>query len=298
MNIAIIGLGLIGSTLKRKAETRNWDIKFILKSDGVYKDDKKIDELQNYQNYCDNLDLVFLAIPTQDDGTIAYNYIKTFIEKNIPIVTCEKGALSNYFTELKPSLSKIGYSATVGGGTRLLKHVKKQEMHAIVNGTLNYVFDEIAKGISFEQAIEQAKKLGYAEPGANNPIEILNKEATEDVPMKAVILCNIAGFSPIRAKDIETQEINEQQLQQIIKENRRYIVSITKEKQEHIGGFTHQIEDYILSAGFRIPPKQLILSGVDNALLINDKFVTGPGAGPDPTTEAMLKDAEELITNQ
>jgi len=171
-------------------------------------------------------------------------------------------------------------------------------MHAIVNETLNYVFDEIAKGTSFDQAIEQAKKLGYAEPGANNPIEILNQEATGDVPMKAVILCNIAGFSPIRAKDIETQEINEQQLQQIIKENRRYIVSITKEKQEHIGGFTHQIEDYILSAGFRIPPKQLILSGVDNALLINDKFVTGPGAGPDPTTEAMLKDAEELITNQ
>ena len=102
MKIGIIGAGNIGSELYRKAIALGWDVRFLVKADGVYKDlDEKIDEVDNYLNYCDGLDVVFLAIPTFDDGKTAYDYMISLLEKEIPVVTCEKGALSNYFPELK-----------------------------------------------------------------------------------------------------------------------------------------------------------------------------------------------------
>jgi len=324
VKVGIIGAGHIGSTLYNKVKANGWEIKAVLKDDGIYKDmSEKIDNLENYQNYLSGLDIGFLAIPTFDDGKTAFGYMHFLLDQNIPVVTCEKGALSNYFPELEKWLPKIGYSATVGGGTRLLRYLEErigqniEEIHAVLNGTLNYIFDEVSRGRSLGEVVEETRKLGYAEPGANDPLEIINKEATGDIPMKSSILFNLCRFTskPIRAKDIKVQKIKEHELASLIQEasNRRFIVSITRKDNDKkiIGGFKHGVDDWIISAGFKHIAEnplysQLVPSGVNNALLICEGEygkdgtyrLTGQGAGSGPTTASMIKDAIHLIEKQ
>jgi aspartokinase/homoserine dehydrogenase 1 len=313
INVAIIGKGRIGTELYRKIISKNWNVKFILDIDGFY---KNLSEKMNPPKDCyEELDIAFLAIPTLDDGFTAFNHIQSFLKRGIPIVTCEKGAFSNYFSELMDWKNNIGYSATVGGGTRMLRYMeekinqKTKKIYAIINGTLNYIFNEVSEGKGIKEVAEETKKLGYAEPGARSALEIINKEMV-DVAMKSSILFNMCKFTPIpiRAKDIQIRKISEFEFEELIKEakNRRCIVSITKEDNEEdvIGGFKHRVDGWIISIGFKRIDKnpifsELITKGVDNALIIcNGKYnyrLSGPGAGAEPTTESMIKDAEDLL---
>ena len=326
--IGIIGTGNIGSELYKKLISKSWDIGCIVDVDGVFTTitkTKKLDDVRNYTEHLNGLDLVFLAIPTLDDGFIAYEYIKNCLAKNVPIVTCEKGALSNYFAdlELDLNLGKIGYSATVGGGSRLLRYLKErigpqvEEIHAIINGTLNYIFSGLAEGRSLGEVIEETKRLGYAEPGAKHLLDVINKEAIDDARMKSTILFNICNLNPhrIRAKDIKPYRIKASELKKLNREaqNRRYIVSIEKNgnrEKDVIWGFKHHIGNWCLSAGFKHIDdnplfRKLIPEGVDNAVLISEGefgrdgtyIVSGPGAGPGPTTNSMIIDAENILFN-
>lgn len=324
--VGIIGTGNIGQELYRKLTQKGWKINWVIGTDGIFTGipkTKRIDDSKNYQKYLKDLDLVFLSIPTMDDGYIAYNYIKNCLAKNVPVVTCEKGALSNYFKELESDINqgRIGYSATVGGGSRLLKYLKErigsqvEEMHAVVNGTLNYIFSGLTEGRSLGEVIEETKKLGYAEPGAKHPLDVINKEAIDDVRMKSAIIFNICDLSKskIKAKDIKPNKIKNSELKKLTREaqNRRYIVSIEKAddlEEDVIWGFKHRVGDWCISAGFKHLNdnplfRKLIPEGVDNAVLISEGefgkdgayVLSGPGAGAGPTTNSMIIDAEAIL---
>ena len=318
MKAGLVGAGLIGSTLADKLCMDDWEVGFVARRSGVYSSGERLGDLDSYDNYCDGVDVAFLAIPTLDDGSTAHEYMRTFLGHGIPVVTSEKGAMSNYFAELEPSLNMIGYSATVGGGTRLLRYLREMsgsnvvEVHGVLNGTLNYVFDQVSRGRSLGEVVEETKRLGYAEPGAHNPVDVVNGEL-HDVAMKASIVFNSCGLATkrIRARDIEYTQIDGADLRRLVREaaDRRFIVSITREDGDNdmIGGFTYCIDGWNISAGFRRVQEspmfqQLIPSGVNNALMIVEGeygsdgtyVVKGQGAGAKPTISSMMKDAERL----
>ena len=69
MKVAIIGAGNIGKELYKKTQQLGWSVSVIVKKDAVYKDlENKLDKPDNYQKYCNGLDIAFLCIPTADDG--------------------------------------------------------------------------------------------------------------------------------------------------------------------------------------------------------------------------------------
>ncbi len=350
VSVGIIGKGNIGKEVYRRVVSKGWDVKWVADSNGFFCGEHRA-TLDDYSAFLKGLDVVFLAIPTMDSGETAYNYIRSCLNANVPIVTCEKGALSNYFSELEEAVKSrkshshhflleqmLGYSAAVGGGTRMLPYLSErnssriEEIHAVINGTLNYIFDELSLGKNLEETVQETQRLGYAEPGAKSALEVLNKEAAGDIPMKAAILFNHSNLAAerIRAEDISVKSIEPRQLSDLMNEakHRRYIVSIIKQKtdvnnadgnreyskredrveREIIGGFEYQAGDWHLSAGFReISENPLfclfIPHGVNNALLIAEGeegkdgvyVLTGPGAGSSPTAAAMLRDAEKIL---
>ena len=313
IKVGIIGTGRIGTELLKRGTEKGWEI-ITATASGVYAGEgEKIGELDNWFEYFRKLDIICLCIPTLDDGEIAFRYIKPLVENGKPVVTCEKGSLGNYFPELKPWIDKIGYSATVGGGTRLLHWLKERltpgikEIHLIINGTLNYIFDGLSRGRTLDEMVEEAKRLGYAEPGAHGLAEVINTEAGKDIPMKTSVLLNICGFGEIRAKNIDVQTITEEDLKRLAKEaiSRRYIVSITREenKEDMVGGFKFDLGGWHVSAGFKNCSNplllQLVLPGVSNAALIHGldgiRLLKGPGAGAVSTVGSMMKDIENLL---
>ncbi|MDP3990563.1 MAG: hypothetical protein Q8Q01_05155 [archaeon] len=327
----IIGRGLIGSELYKRLIKKKWDVVGVANRSGFSKNSSatgavipiavRYDTPSEVMDafFKEDVDVMFLAIPTLDDGQIAQEYIKDSISAGIPIVTCEKGALGNYFNEVfNPEM--LGYSAAVGGGTRLLRYARTQcggqveEIHAVVNGTLNYIFEGLSNGRSLGEVVDETIGLGYAEPGTENPLDVLNKEAVGDVPMKAAILYNVCGLTEnkIRAKDVERKELSDKDLSSLVREakKRRYIVSFTRDGrvEDVIGGFKCQIGEWRISAGFKNIDENplyhsLMPEGVNNALLISEGRygkdghykVSGPGAGAAPTASAMIKDAVDLL---
>ena len=325
-NVGIIGFGNIGMELYRKILGMGWNVAFVIKSDGIYRHfngNNAVAKIEGISDYRDaeglaELDMVFLAIPTADDGKTALGYIRFFNDvMGIPVITCEKGSPANYFREAT-EMSMLGYSASVGGGTRLLKFLNERmspnvkEIHCVLNGTLNYIFDTVArKGMPLGEAAALAQQLGYAEPGAKDILEIINGEAVGDVPMKVCILMNSCGLvkEPIRAKDIRKEKITGTGLMTILYEKRRHIVSFTRrDNREYvIGGFSFYTGDWLVSAGFKRIPKGSLLEkavpeGVNNSMLVSEGrdgrdgvyILTGPGAGAGPTTASMIKDAENF----
>ena len=321
----IIGFGNIGKKLYEKLLENGWKVTFIVTSEHVFGDspDNPKDKSENWLNYCRDVDIVFLAIPTFDDGRTAFNYITAVIEKGIPVVTCEKGALSNYFAELKPILNRIGYSATVGGGSGMIHFLQRRffsgirEVHAIVNSTMNYIWDDLGMGNPLGHIVEEVKRLGYAEPGEKDPIRIILGEAGPDVTKKTSILFNLC-FRPktiLHAKDIKVV-LTDEMVRQAITEamSRRFVVSFErdgnfKEKDNDIVAFTHHIEGWVISGGFKRTDSPLIARLCNSATWVNNAILTvegedgsggiylcvGPGAGASPVATAMIRDAEGLL---
>lgn len=317
MKACIIGAGRIGTALYKRLIAGGWEVGGVLDVDGIYTDPsmrEKIGEPGEWGRYFEGSDVAFLAIPTHRKGDIAYAYIQSLTALGIPTVTCEKGAMSNFYQELENRLDMIGFSATVGGGTRMLRFLRERggpevrELHGVANGTLTYISDEVSKGAGLTDAANRAKERGYAEPGAETAHDVIRAEACQDVPMKSTIVFNIGGFGqPVRARDIGVDEFGEDEFKALLDDfpNRRYIVSITREQPDGdaIGGFSHRTGDWVIYGGFRRVGsnplfERLVLSGVDNGLVIcedDDTYtLTGSGAGPRPTTLSMLRDARKL----
>jgi len=321
----IIGFGNIGKKLYEKLLENGWKVTFIVTSEHVFGDspDNPKDKSENWLNYCRDVDIVFLAIPTFDDGRTAFNYITAVIEKGIPVVTCEKGALSNYFAELKPILNRIGYSATVGGGSGMIHFLQRRffsgirEVHAIVNSTMNYIWDDLRMGNPLGHIVEEVKRLGYAEPGEKDPIRIILGEAGPDVTKKTSILFNLC-FRPktiLHAKDIKVV-LTDEMVRQAITEamSRRFVVSFEREgnfrkENSDITAFTHRVDGWVINGGFKRTDSPLIARLCNSATWVNNAILTvegedgsggiylcvGPGAGASPVATAMIRDAEGLL---
>ena len=71
-----------------------------------------------------------------------------------------------------------------------------REVHAIVNSTMNYIWDDLRMGNPIGHIVEEVKRLGYAEPGEKDPIKIILGEAGPDVTKKKFQSCLIFVFVP------------------------------------------------------------------------------------------------------
>ncbi|HEX5456002.1 MAG TPA: hypothetical protein VFW77_01410 [Candidatus Saccharimonadales bacterium] len=328
-----VGYGNVGQAVPERAvELGLEQSPHIVRSSHVYgaqdgEPTRSSEEFWTDPEITDGVDVAFLAIPSFDDGNTARDIIKGLVERGIPVVTAEKGALANHYAELDPIMDRIGISATVGGGTQMTPALTRQlstrtrQVHGVVNGTVNFVADGIANGRTAGQVIDEAVSLGYAEPGASNHLEVMNGELVGDIPKKASILWNTV-FRPIFAPDqvlshtdLKQPELDQDGFNRLIAEagSRRYILSIVREgdelpEEDTIVGFRQPVDDdWVIMGGFRrITDNPLFqplkIAGPGNGAVIangpNESdgtyvVASGPGAGPGPTSAAMVLDAEQ-----
>ena len=208
--VIIVGAGTIGTELKRQLLGHGYQVlahassKIVRFHGGqerqIERRGDSTEILSAIRPILHLADAVMSAIPTSDTGQIERNYIEFLLTQGLSIVTCSKGAMAHHYAALRahPGFHRLGFAASVGGGTDMLEMLKRRELnredaivHAVVNGTLNFVWSTIQAGGSFSAAISDAKALGYAEPDNDDPVAIVNGEL-KDVAMKAAILHNVA----------------------------------------------------------------------------------------------------------
>ena len=141
---------------------------------------------------------------------VADSYL-SLLENNISVVTANKIAASSaysHYLRLKQTALDHGvkflFETNVGAGLPIISTIndlrnsgdKILRIEAVLSGTLNFIFNEIAADVPFSETIHRAKEQGYSEPDPR--IDLSGK----DVIRKLVILAREAGY-PVEQKDVE-----------------------------------------------------------------------------------------------
>ncbi|MFI0479366.1 homoserine dehydrogenase [Actinomadura sp. 9N215] len=131
------------------------------------------------------------------------------------VITANKALLAEDGATLFAAAREYGadlyYEASVAGAIPLLRPLRESlvgdHVHrvlGIVNGTTNYVLDQMdTHGAGFNDALEEAQSLGYAEADPTADVEGF------DAAAKAAILAQLAFHTPVTAADVHREGITE-----------------------------------------------------------------------------------------
>ena len=232
------------------------------------------------------------------DGEPAASHCRWALESGKHVVTTNKGPVALHGAELKQLAAQKGlffeYEGAVMSGTPVIRMAKQTLAGAyllgfqgILNGTSNYILGQMESGLSFEKALTQAQKLGYAEADPTADIEGF------DVRLKVAVLANEllgASLSPATIPCKGIAHLTDDDLSEAARAGERWKL---------IGSAQKQANGDILAS---VCPKRLPLShplagisGATNAVafqtgLIDTVTVSGPGAGRIETAYALLSD--------
>ena len=136
---------------------------------------------------------------------------QTFLEHNISVVAANKiAASSDYdsYIKLRQTARDRGvwfrYETNVGAGLPIIGTIndlcnsgdKILKIEAILSGTLNFIFNEIAADVPFSETVRRAKEQRYSEPDPRIDL------SGTDVIRKLVILTREAGYK-VEQDDVE-----------------------------------------------------------------------------------------------
>jgi len=136
---------------------------------------------------------------------------QTFLEHNISVVAANKiAASSDYdsYLKLRQTARDRGvwfrYETNVGAGLPIIGTIndlcnsgdKILKIEAILSGTLNFIFNEIAADVPFSETVHRAKEQRYSEPDPRIDL------SGTDVIRKLVILTREAGYK-VEQDDVE-----------------------------------------------------------------------------------------------
>jgi homoserine dehydrogenase len=213
------------------------------------------------------------------------------------VITANKALLANNLATLETLAANNGvtlkYNAAIGGVVPVLETISSARdigpLHSItgvLNGTTNFILDQLANGCDFPQAVLAAQQHGYAEHDPQ-----LDLDGT-DAAQKLVLLAK-AAF----AVDLPLTSIQKQGIQNLKSEQLKYarnngrITRLVAECRREPHGFLTTVCPIELP--FDHPFAQV--NGVENRLIIQSQSgrtwdVSGCGAGRWPTTEAVMAD--------
>ena len=136
---------------------------------------------------------------------------QTFLEHNISVVAANKIAASsdyNSYIKLRQTARDRGvwfrYETNVGAGLPIIGTIndlcnsgdKILKIEAILSGTLNFIFNEIAADVPFSETVRRAKEERYSEPDPRIDL------SGTDVIRKLMILTREAGYQ-VEQEDVE-----------------------------------------------------------------------------------------------
>ncbi len=315
LNIAIIGLGNIGSYLFKYLEKNK---KILSKKNNcipnvIYISAKNKNKRRNFKiknkmwlsNYLDatkikEIDLIIELIGGSEGPAkkLVFNALKN--KKHV--ITANKGLIAKYGDQLSKIAEKnkvnLEFEASVCGGVPIIRSLKEgliankiNKVFGIFNGTSNYILSSMQKNnMNFKDVLLDAKRLGYAE---TNPKADLNGD---DVSAKLKILSSLC-FNSFLNNNIHVEGINNIDKEDIDNANKLgYKIKLL--------GFSELIKDKIYQ---RVHPTLIKkssyiagINGVLNAVIIDGfpvgrSIIQGEGAGPAATTSALVSDISSVL---
>jgi len=315
LNIAIIGLGNIGSYLykylsknKKILSKKNNcipNVIYISAKNKKLNRGFKIDKSIWLDNYLDatkkkNVDLIVELIGGAEGP--AKKLVFSALKNKKHVVTANKALIAKYGDSLSNIAEKnkvnLEFEASVCGGVPIIRSLKEgliankiNKVFGIFNGTSNYILTAMEKeNKSFNEVLRKAQKLGYAE---RNPSSDLNGD---DVAAKLKILSSLCFNSFLNKnihvegiKDIDEDDINYAKRLGYKIKLLGYAELIGKSIFQRVHPTLIRKSSYVGS-----------IDGVLNAVIIDgnpvgQSIIQGEGAGPAATTSALISDISSIL---
>ena len=241
-------------------------------------------------------DILIEVTPTNvETAEPALGYIRGALRRGRHVVTSNKGPIALAYPELRTLAEENGvflkYEATVCGAIPLIHAIQEgiagnaiTRICGVFNGTCNYILTRMAaEGLTYEQALAEARDLGYAEADPTYDVEGI------DAGIKLVILANTVFDMDTTLDDVERTGItllSPEALQ--LAEDQDCTIRLIGEIIPRVG---------VLRVSPRIVAKThpLVVEGTLNAVtvetdLAGDLTFIGKGAGSRETASAVIGD--------
>lgn len=235
----------------------------------------------------------------------ARTYILEAIEQGKHIVTANKDLMAIHGEELIKKAREHGcdlfYEASVAGGIPIINAIVEgfssdriTKIMGIVNGTTNYILTKMShEQASFDEVLQEAQQLGYAEADPTSDVEGL------DAARKMAILSSLGFHVGMNLEDVSVRGISKVTLEDIkYGEQLGYtmkLIGIAKKDDE-------LIEVSVEPTFVKNTHPLANVNGVFNAVYVYGEAVGetmfyGPGAGELPTATAVLSDLVTVVKN-
>ncbi|MBG9982914.1 homoserine dehydrogenase [Aerococcaceae bacterium DSM 111020] len=307
MKIAILGLGTVGSGVMNlltqnreiieERTNQTFEVSHVYGRSNRYQIDlTNIVHTDNIEDIIQSdVDIVIEVLGGID---FTYQTIKKLLLAGKHVVTANKDMLAIHVEELSRIANEnqvqFNYEASVAGGIPVilgLQHgLNANRIHrfmGILNGTTNYILTRMTQDDwDFNQALEQAQQLGYAESDPTNDI------GGFDAQRKTAILSRLAYRQEIDLEEVSVKGIEELQLKDIqIAQQLGYTMKL-------IGLSEMQDNRIEMLVGPMLIPSDSQLASVNEAMnavffngdAIGETMCYGPGAGSMETASAIVAD--------
>lgn len=245
-----------------------------------------------------NADVMLEATYTDiKTGEPAASHVRTALEQGQHVVTTNKGPVALFYRELselaRQKKKKFLFEGTVMSGTPVLNLIRETlagsevlEIKGILNGTTNYILTRMEEGLSYEEALNKAQELGYAE--AVPDADVLGWDALAKVAILAKVVFGADG----QPFDYPCEGITGITASAIAD-------ALNRGKRFKLIGRVWREGDYVKAS---VGPEEIDLThplagvmGAANALTVStdtlgDVTIVGPGAGKKETGFSMLID--------
>jgi homoserine dehydrogenase len=228
----------------------------------------------------------------------ARDYVLRAMRAGRHVVTANKQLLSQHGEELWQAAREHGvqlrFEGAVAGVVPVIRVLQESlagttidRVHGIVNGTTNFILSEMARtGATFEEALAEAQRLGYAEA---DPAEDIDGR---DAAAKMAILARLAFDTPVHLDQVRYDGI--EQIQPDDLEYARELglgLKLIGTAERVDGGLSVRVHPAFLYPGHPLAS----VNGPFNAVTVESSTITeitmsGPGAGGPQTASAVLGD--------
>ncbi|WP_460069528.1 homoserine dehydrogenase [Streptomyces sp. YKOK-I1] len=238
----------------------------------------------------------------------ARTLITAAFEHGASVVSANKALLAQDGAALHAAADEHGkdlyYEAAVAGAIPLIRPLRESlagdkinRVMGIVNGTTNFILDKMdSTGAGYQEALDEATALGYAEADPTADVEAF------DAAAKAAILAGIAFHTRVRLDDVYREGMTEVTAADFASaKNMGCTIKLLAicERAADGGSVTARVHPAMIPLSHPLAS----VRGAYNAVFVESDaagqlMFYGPGAGGAPTASAVLGDLVAVCRNR
>lgn len=245
---------------------------------------------------------VDVVVETIGGVKIAKEFTRRALKAGKSVVTSNKELVAEHGCELMELAKANGvsylYEASVGGGIPIIRPLKQclaaneiTEIYGILNGTTNYILTRmIRSGLPFAEALDEARRNGYAEADPTADIE------GHDACRKICILASLAFGRHIYPEQVPTQGITGVGLADVAYADAcgKKIKLLGRAKRGEDGRVRAFVAPHLVDGEDPLAGVEDVFNAITvRGNAIGDVMFYGRGAGKLPTASAVVADVME-----